>query len=222
MTSTILELQNVSYSYPGGVTVLQGINLQVEKNDLIVIKGESGAGKSTILKLLNRFCDYTEGRILFNNRKLKEYRIEELRGSIIYLPQIPVMIEGSIGENLSFPFHFSAHKGKEFNRVDALKWLDFFRLELPLYTDAIKLSIGQKQRVALIRSIILMPQVLLLDEPASSLDKKNRQIIEQRIESLTRTSGVTVIMVTHGDVSSSFSDCRLFQVKDMVLREVRQ
>ncbi len=79
MTTKLLELQNVSYSYPGGGTVLQGINLQVEKNDLIVIKGESGAGKSTILKLLNRFCDYSDGKILFNNRELKDFRIAELR-----------------------------------------------------------------------------------------------------------------------------------------------
>lgn len=221
MTPTLLELQNVSYSYPGGATVVQDMNLQVQKNDLIVIKGESGAGKSTILKLLNRFCDYTEGKILFNNRELKDFRIEELRSSLIYLPQIPVMIEGTIEENITFPFNFNAHKGKKFDRVNSLKWLDFFRLDLPLQADAHKLSIGQKQRIALIRSMILMPQVLLLDEPVASLDKKNRQIIEQKIESLTRTSGVTVIMVTHGDVSSSFSDCRLFEVKDKGLSEVR-
>jgi putative ABC transport system ATP-binding protein len=221
MASKLLDLQNVSYSYPGGMTVLQDINLQVEKSDLIVVKGESGAGKSTILKLLNRFCDYTEGKILFNNRELKDFRIEYLRSSIIYLPQIPVMIEGTIEDNLSFPFNFTSHNSKEYMRVDALKWLDFFRLDLALHADALKLSIGQKQRIALIRSMILMPQVLLLDEPVASLDKKNRQIIEQKIESLTRTSGVTVIMVTHGDVSSSFSDCRLFQVMDRSLIEVR-
>jgi putative ABC transport system ATP-binding protein len=221
MTPTLLELQNVSYSYPGGGTVIQDINLQVDKNDLLVIKGESGAGKSTILKLLNRFCDYTEGKILFNNRELKGFRIVELRSTIIYLPQVPVMIEGTIEENLSFPFNFRAHKVKEFDKDNALKWLDFFRLDLALHADALKLSIGQKQRIALIRSMILMPQVLLLDEPVASLDKKNRQIIEQKIESLTRTSGVTVIMVTHGDVSSSFSDYRLFQVSERSLREVR-
>ena len=222
MPSKLLDLQNVSYAYPGGGTVIQDINLQVDKNDLVVIKGESGAGKSTILKLLNRFCDYTEGKILFNNRELKGFSIVELRSSIIYLPQIPVMIEGKIEENLSFPFNFRAHKVKEFDKANALKWLDFFRLDMSLHADAHKLSIGQKQRIALIRSMILMPKVLLLDEPVGSLDKKNRQIIEQKIESLTRTSGVTVIMVTHGDVSSSFSDCRIFQVKDKGLREVRQ
>ena len=140
MTSPILDLRNVSYGYPGGARVLHDLNLEIEKNDLIVIKGESGAGKSTILKLMNRFCEYTEGKILFHNRELRDFRIEDLRSSIIYLPQIPVIIEGTLEENLSFPFNFSAHKGKKFDLESVREWLKFFRLDLPPDADALKLS----------------------------------------------------------------------------------
>ena len=219
--SSLLELHNVSYRYPGGQTVIQDINLKISKNDLIVIKGESGAGKSTLLKLFNRFCDYPRGKILYNNRELKELRIEELRREIIYLPQLPVMKEGTIEENLSFPFTFKAHKGKRFDQVNSRKWLDCFQLDLPTDTDALKLSIGQKQRIALIRAMILLPEVLLLDEPVASLDKNNRKVIEQKIESLIKTTSITVIMVTHGDLSSTFSHCRQFQVSNKKLTVIQ-
>jgi putative ABC transport system ATP-binding protein len=192
----------------------------VRENDLVIIQGESGAGKSTILKLLNRFCDYTNGKILFNDRELKDFRVEELRRSIIYLPQLPVMKQATIEENLSFPYRFRVHEGKQFDLTEARKWLDYFQLELPVDTDVHTLSIGQRQRIALIRAMILLPEVLLLDEPLASLDKRNRLIIEQKIESLVRTAGLTVIMVTHGDVSSSLSESRILQVRDKTLTAV--
>lgn len=220
MSSPLLELQDVSFTYPGGETVLEEVNLYINRSDLVVIKGESGVGKSTILKLLNRFCDYEEGTILFREKDLKDYRIEELRSSIIYLPQIPITIDGTIEENLSFPFRFGAHRNKVFDRKNARNWLDFFRLDLPFNRDALNLSIGQKQRVALIRAMILMPQVLLLDEPVASLDKRNRKIIEEKVQSLTLESHITVVMVTHGNVSSTFANCRHFQISNRKLRKM--
>lgn len=214
MFKNLLELQNISFSYPDGQTILQDINLELRTNDIVIIRGESGAGKSTFLKLFNRFCDYNNGRIFFHEKELNEYKIDRIRSSIIYLPQLPFMIDGTVEDNLSFPFSFHSHKNKSFDPARAGEWLDYFQLDIPLNHDALKLSAGQKQRIALIRSILIEPEVLLLDEPASALDSNNKKLIEQKIEHLIDSSGVTVLMATHSEVSFSSSNYRVYRLKD--------
>jgi putative ABC transport system ATP-binding protein len=124
------------------------------------------------------------------------------------------MVDGTIEENLAFPFSFHLHKNKIFDPINAREWLDYFQLNIPLDHEALKLSIGQKQRIALIRSILLEPEVLLLDEPGSALDSNNKRLIEQKIESLINSSGIVVLMATHSEVSFSDSDYRSFRLED--------
>ncbi len=221
MSQNLLELHNVSFAYPDGHPVLHDINLEIKYNDLIVVQGDSGAGKSTLLKLLNRFCDATKGRILFHDNELKQYRIDTLRSSIIYLPQLPLMIDGSIEENISFPFSFHAHRGKKYNAIKAREWLDYFQLDVPLNHEALKLSIGQRQRIALIRLMLLEPEVLLLDEPGSALDSNNKRLIEQKIEHLIDSSQITVIMASHSEINFSKNNCRFFELKDKKMSELQ-
>jgi putative ABC transport system ATP-binding protein len=220
MSRKILDIENINYCYPGHRNVLEDINLKINQNDLIVIRGESGAGKSTFLKLFNRFCGSAEGKILFHDRELKEYEIEELRKKIIYLSQVPHIIEGSIEKNLSFPFSFHVHRNKKFYPESAKKWLEYFELKISLNQEALKLSIGQKQRIALIRAILLEPEILLLDEPASALDAKNKRLMEQQIQSLIESSNLTVIMATHSEVSFTDTHYREFMVLSGKLKEV--
>lgn len=220
MSQTLFTLKDVSFTYDRGKTVLRDISLEIKKNDLLIIRGESGAGKSTLLKLLNRFCDCTDGRILFNNRNLYEYKIDALRSSVIYFPQLPVIIEGTINDNLSFPFLFRSHKVKKYSSEKAREWLDYFQLDVPLNHDALKLSIGQKQRIVLIRSMLLEPEVILLDEPGSALDTGNKKLIEQKIESLIGSSNITVLVATHSEVSFSGSNVRYFNLEDGRLKSV--
>jgi putative ABC transport system ATP-binding protein len=210
----ILELNQVSFSYPGGKPVMHEVNLEISENDLIVIKGESGAGKSTFLKLFNRFCDPDSGRVLFNNMELYEYKIDDIRSSIIYLPQLPLMIEGTVEDNLSFPFSFHAHKAKKYDRVKAAEWLEYFQLDLPPEHDALKLSTGQKQRIALIRAMLLGPRVLLLDEPGSSLDSVNKKLIDRKIETLVNSSGISVLIATHSEIGFKEGTYRLYRLEN--------
>lgn len=205
MSSYLLRIQNISFSYPGGDPVFERINLKVKKGSLIVISGESGAGKSTLLKLLNRFHDVTGGNIFYHEKELNAYHVNDVRRSILYLPQLPHIIEGSIEDNLSVAFSFQAHKHKKYSRDRAQEWLNYFQLDVSLDCEASKLSIGQRQRIALIRALLLDPEVLLLDEPCSSLDARNRRLIEEKIESLLQSSGITVIMATHSEVNFSQS-----------------
>ncbi len=219
MSSYILKLENASFAYKAEHPVFTNINAEISENELIVIQGESGLGKSTFLKLFNRFCEIDKGRILLNDRELKEYEIDRLRGQIIYLPQLPFMIDGTIEDNLSFAFDFQAHKEKTYNSPKAEEWMSYFQLNTKLNDNALKLSTGQKQRIALIRALLLEPDILLLDEPCSSLDRKNRELIEQKIESLASESKVTVLMATHSDVTFDQSNYRKFTIKGKKLEE---
>lgn len=217
MSLNLLLVDNISFSYSDGHTVLKDVTLEIGKNELVIIQGKSGAGKSTFLKLFNRFNDSTKGRILFHNREIKEYSIEDIRRSIIYLPQLPLMIEDTIEENLRFPFSFHAHKDKKYNPLKAKEWFEYFQMGMPLNHNALKLSIGQKQRIALIRAMLLEPEVLLLDEPGSALDSGNKRLIEQKIESMVESSRVTVVMATHSEVSFSGKNHHFFDIKDKKL-----
>ena len=218
--SHIFELKNIFFAYSKSNNIFENINLNVKQNDIIIVKGESGAGKSSFLKLFNRFNDSIEGILFFRGRNLNDYNIEEIRSSIIYLPQLPHIINGTVEENLIFPYQFHAHSRKRFNKARAKELFDHFHLKLSInYDDALKLSVGQKQRIALIRAILLEPEVLLLDEPGSSLDEINRRNLEKQVELLTESSRITVIMATHGPVSFQNNKYRIFTVSNRNLEE---
>lgn len=221
MTSNIFQIKNLSFSYPGGKSVLEDINLEIREKQLTIVRGESGAGKSTFLKLFNRFIDYTRGSLHFHGKELTNYGIDEIRKSIIYLPQIPHMINGTIEDNLTFPFTFRVYKDKQYLAGEAQEWLEHFQLKVPHSHDALKLSIGQKQRIALIRAMLLKPEVLLLDEPGSALDSSNKKLIELKIESLMETSEITVVMATHSDVSFAHTGYREVILENMRLKVIR-
>ncbi len=195
--SYLFVLNNIYFAYPRSENILENINLKVRQHDIIIVKGESGTGKSSFLKLFNRFSDVIEGTLMFRGRNLSEYNVDEIRGSIMYLPQLPHVIEGTIEENLIFPFQFQTHSNKYFDRKRAQELFDYFHLNLSIDNDALTLSVGQKQRMALIRTILLEPEVLLLDEPGSALDEVNQGILENQIALLTESAGITVIMATH-------------------------
>lgn len=222
MSSSLFEIQNISFSYPDGKPVFERIDLDIKRGELIIVSGESGAGKSTFLKLFNRFNELTDGTILYHGRELRQYHINDIRRSILYLPQLPHMIEGSLEDNLSFPFSFHAHKDKTYSSDAARQWLDYFHLGVSLGHNASKLSVGQRQRIALIRALLLAPEVLLLDEPCSSLDSRNRRLIEQKIESLLESAGITVIMATHSEVNFSESVYTPYRLEDNRLREIHK
>ncbi len=220
MTQNLFTLKDVTFSYDSGQSIFQSMNLDIIKNALIVIQGESGAGKSTFLKLLNRFCDPDTGSIYFHEKALENYQIDKLRSRVIYLPQLPFMIEGSIEDNLTFPFSFHTHHKDKYSQKKAEEWLHYFQLHASLKSEAIKLSIGQRQRVALIRSLLLEPEVLLMDEPCSALDAKNKTLIEHKIESLTADSQLTIVMATHSEVAFTGSHYSRYRLEDKKLNDI--
>ncbi|MBC8524579.1 MAG: ATP-binding cassette domain-containing protein [Chlorobium phaeobacteroides] len=201
----LLEIRSLDFFYDRQETpVFSALSLQVNQGELVRIKGVSGSGKSTLLRLICRLQTYQNGSILFKGTPVESMVPAELRRSIIYVAQIPSMIDASVKDNLLFPFSFSSnsHKCKPADG-ELLEMLEAFYLQdIGLDHQARNLSIGQQQRIALMRALLLDPEILLLDEPTSALDSKSASMIFASVDYLNQVQGKTILMVTHSHYHS--------------------
>lgn len=179
--------------------------LNIKKNKVTTIIGESGSGKTTILKLLNKLISCDSGEILYNNISLNLFDSIELRRKVVMLPQSPAIFTGTIKDNLIVGLKFSEKKVVSDEKLyDILKLVN---LKKEIDIDADRLSGGEKQRLALARVILMDSEVLLLDEPSSALDKETESVIIESIVKYTKNTNKTLIMVTHSNkIADIFSD----------------
>ena len=217
-----IELRNVSLEYDGKPPLFQGVNLVVEEGEFIVVQGASGVGKSSLLRLMNRLQETTTGEILIDGQPIAKHEVTSLRRKIGYVQQTPTMIPGSVEDNLDFPFQFrSAGTHKPFGAAEKQKWVESFLIEsVKLNDDATKLSVGQKQRIALIRAVLVNPEILLCDEPTSALDQQSKEIVEHSLERLNIEHGISIILVTHLDLTFNLVNSRRFLLRPDGLEEV--
>lgn len=206
---TLVKFQNVSFS-DEGKTILEDISISIEKGDYISIVGPSGSGKSTLLKLCTHLISPVKGTIFFMDRNFTDLNPLELRKSITYCFQTPYLFGDTVMENITFPFSIRNLK-TNLKRVDEL-FCGFHMSTDYLNKDTINLSGGEKQRIALIRSLLFSPEVLLLDEITSSLDSENTKIVENIIASLN-DEGITVLWVTHNMEQSRKSANKLLTIE---------
>lgn len=173
--------------------------MKLNSGRFYLIRGPSGSGKSIFLRLINRLEEPSAGDIFFNDRRLASYSPPLLRRSILYIQQTPTAIDGTVRQNFLLGFTFKNNCDRAAPDDAALKaQMDKFLLrDIRLETNAQILSVGQLQRLCLIRGLLLDPQVLLLDEPASALDEESSRIVEDTAERLCVGSGLTVLMVSH-------------------------
>ena len=192
------EFGNVSFAWPGGRTVLKDQTFTIPDGSFAVVRGPSGAGKSTLLRMMNRLEEPQRGVILYRGNPLADYHPARLRQRVAYLQQMPVVVDVTVRETLLMPFKFSVNKGlKPPSDDDLSARLEGVHLDMvELDERAGALSVGQRQRLSLLRALMTGPDVLLLDEPTASLDSVSQEVVEQMAEQLC-TDGVTVIMVTH-------------------------
>ena len=184
------ELRDVSLSR-GGQPVLSDITTEIPPGATSVV-GPSGAGKSSLLRLLNRLADPDSGTIAYNGRPLTDYDPLQLRREVSLVPQLPALLEGSVGHNIDYAAGLA---GIEPDRERALNLagLDASFAE----RDVNKLSVGEQQRVMLARALAQNPQVLLLDEPTSALDEVTRDAVEETLAHLRREIDVSIVLVSH-------------------------
>ncbi|MCD6384092.1 MAG: phosphate ABC transporter ATP-binding protein [Thermoplasmata archaeon] len=178
----------------GKKEVLRGVNLTVERGEVLSLVGPSGSGKSTLLKCINRLLEIDSGRIVVGGRDIREVNPVELRREVVLVPQNSVMFPGSVLENVMMPLLAQGINDEE-RAIKALK--DAELTEEFLKMNAEKLSGGEKKRVALARAIALEPKALLLDEPTAGVDPKRVRAIEETILKMVKGRGITVIWVTH-------------------------
>ena len=198
----LLEIRNLSFAYEGSTAlVFDRLNLTVQKGEFILIKGPSGTGKSTLLRLICRLNQPQGGSILFQGNDTTSIVPAKLRSLVSYVAQIPQMIDATFEENLLLPFSFAINAGKTRPGTEELKAMlcKFYLADISPVQSAMKLSIGQKQRLALMRALLQEPLLLLLDEPTSALDHESAAMVFSIMERLNTEEHKTLITVTHID-----------------------
>ncbi|WP_394020380.1 ABC transporter ATP-binding protein [Anaerococcus cruorum] len=195
----MIKYQNVSMAYPDSGKVLDDLNFEIKKGEFFVIVGPSGSGKTTTLKLINRLIEQSEGDILFNDKKIKDYPLRELRLNMGYvLQQIALFPNMTVAENIGL-----IPEMKKMNRKAILeitdKLLNEVGMDPKVYRNRLPkdLSGGEKQRIGILRAIAANPDVLLMDEPFSALDPISKAQLQDLITKIHNDYKITTVFVTH-------------------------
>lgn len=195
----MIEFKNVTKKYPGGRYALNKVNFQVERGEFIYVIGQSGAGKTTILRLLIAESKPTTGKIVFNGHEIQNFskgNIAKLRRKIrMVFQDFKVLYDRTILENVMLSLYIIGRSGKE-AEAEAKKVLKMVGLEDRITAFPIELSAGELQRVAIARALAGGSEVLLADEPTGNLDPKTGEEIMALLETINR-EGTTVIVTTH-------------------------
>lgn len=196
----MFKLRNVKYK-----NILEIEALDISAGMVTCILGESGAGKTTFLKLLNKMITCDQGEIFYKDKLIKEIDPVALRRKVVMLSQTPAIFDGSIRFNLLLGLKYS-EKGQLPDQALS-KMLREVKLEKDLDDNADKLSGGEKKRIALARIMLMDPEVLLLDEPSSSLDQNTEISIIEMLVNYVKEAGKTLVMVTHSkNIADVFAD----------------
>jgi osmoprotectant transport system ATP-binding protein len=200
----MITLEQVSKSYDGVSKIINNLSFEVLEGEILMLLGSSGCGKSTILKMINRLIDPTEGRIYLDGKDIQQQDPIELRRSIGYVFQgIGLFPHLSIRENISIvPRLLDWPENRINNRYREL--LELVQLSPEIHADRFpdELSGGQQQRVAVARALAADPAYLLMDEPFGALDAITRDSLQQEFLDLKQHLNKTIIFVTHDIVEA--------------------
>jgi len=195
-----VRFDQVSFHYPDDDTlVLKDINLLVQPGQTVALVGETGAGKSTLVKLLSRFNDPTQGALLIDGFDLRRVTQSSLRSQMGIVLQDPFLFNGSVMENIRFG-RLDASDEEVFAAAQAVGAHDFIvRLRLgydtPVEEGGVMLSVGQRQLISFARALLANPRILILDEATSSVDTQTERLIQQALVRLLK--GRTSFVIAH-------------------------
>ena len=195
-----IEIEKVDFHYDtaSGI-VLQDINLLIKKGELVAIVGPTGSGKSTLVNLIPRFYDVTQGRILFDGMDVKEASFKSLRGQVGIVTQEAILFNDTVKNNIAYgTFDVTM---EQIQQVAQMAFADKFIEKMPKGYDTFvgdrgfRLSGGEKQRLTIARAILKNPPLLILDEATSQLDSESEKYVQEALDKLML--GRTVIAIAH-------------------------
>lgn len=200
-TETALRIRDLTFRY-GDTAVLSNLVLDLRRNDVLLLTGPSGAGKSTLLRVLARLLEPEAGTILLNGERRENIEPTRYRRRVAYLQQQPVMVPGSVRDNLLLSFRFGSADPPGSEQLGEL--LERTALSgVGLDHSAAELSVGQQQRIALLRLLLMEPDVLLLDEPTASLDDEAARLLMEAVAAAREQAERAVLLVSHNDAGAS-------------------
>jgi ATP-binding cassette, subfamily B, bacterial len=198
-TNGSISFQDVSFGYSSPAPVLIDIDIDIAAGETVALVGPTGAGKSTIAKLVTRFYDPTEGRVLIDGHDLRDVTLASLRRQIGVVPQEPFLFTGTIGDNVGFarPEATDAEIRHAIQAVGLEEFIDRLPdgLDTQVHERGQSLSSGERQLIALARAFMAAPRVLVLDEATSNLDLKSETKVEAALDVLLQ--GRTAILIAH-------------------------
>lgn len=179
-------------------------NLEIHENVVTIVKGESGSGKSTMLKLLNNIISPDSGVVMYNGIDVNDINPITLRREVIMQSQFPNIFPGNVRENLNIIFTLRGEEGLDDEKL--LKAMEIVNLKKDLTDDAQNLSGGEKTRLSIARLFLVEPEVFLLDEPGASLDSKTEEILMNNVISEIKRRNKTLIFISHSDNPEMITD----------------
>jgi len=196
--SSLLQCENLSREAPArpGLFLLQDVSFSLARGEVLAVVGPSGAGKSTLLRMLNRLDEPTSGVVRLDGQDTQSLAPRTLRRRIGMVMQRAYLFPGTVSSNLVFG---PSQRGETLAPEQIASMLASVGLESYEGRDALTLSGGEAQRVAILRALTNNPEVLLLDEPTSALDAAARDSVEHALEFLITTRHLTCVWVTHSE-----------------------
>jgi ATP-binding cassette subfamily B protein len=193
-----LTFENVSFAYHPGRPVLSDINFEAHGGEAVGVIGPSGAGKSTLVQILLNLRAPDEGRYLINGVPVQQFRQEDWQARVAYVPQEPRLVHASVAENIRYFRDLddsAVERAAQLARIheEIVSWPNGYQTIVGPRADAV--SGGQQQRICLARALVAQPEILVLDEPTSSLDPRSETLIQESLTALKHK--VTLFIIAH-------------------------